>query len=407
MKCQELQQSDLAEKYVSGQLDESRQNEFELHILECAKCLQAVEVLQALRLELNERARQIRAQATHQRRWFRWQWAAAVCSLLVVGGLGLREWHDVRPVHQPTATGRIQPPTDQNSAGPASQIASKSQPSNGRNNIDFPLVNRSAIRPAPKSGLNIEGKRGRSNVVAQIGASSHGPVTASGSSNSDQSPANPGSPHAQLLVTDSDSESADRKPSSRQEKIATTTSSEKTAQASDLLTDEGEKQLFLLSAVQPAPYDFSGSVSHPRFGTSPGPSAAKSGQVRSASEERAFFAEAMRAYVDRNYYDATDLLQRVLQTEPGAPDANFYLGVTLLLRGRPDLAFNPLKLAASGHTRWAQPAHFYLAKAHLQTRDLAAAETELKAAAGMTGNFTGSARADLASLQNLRVRENK
>jgi predicted Zn-dependent protease len=116
----------------------------------------------------------------------------------------------------------------------------------------------------------------------------------------------------------------------------------------------------------------------------------------------------MRAYIDHNYEEAADRLQRYLKLEPNAPDANFYLGVVFLVTGGTDKAFEPLKSAAAeGHTRWTQPAHYYLAKAYLQTRDLASAETELAAAAAITGNLTASAKADLATLRALRSRENR
>jgi TolA-binding protein len=174
-----------------------------------------------------------------------------------------------------------------------------------------------------------------------------------------------------------------------------------------LMSDEGERELFRLGAIRPAPYNFSGTALHAGFGTTATPSSARSGHISSGSEERTEFADAMRAYVDGNYDEAIELLRRVLQVEPEAPDANFYLGVMQLLKGRPDQCFDPLKAAASGHTRWAQPAHYYLAKAYLQTRDLASAEVELKAAAAITGNLTASARADLASVQALRSREGR
>jgi tetratricopeptide (TPR) repeat protein len=172
------------------------------------------------------------------------------------------------------------------------------------------------------------------------------------------------------------------------------------------MSDEGERELFRLSAVRPAPYNFSGVASRRGFDT--GASSAAPRGVESATEQRALFADAMRAYVDRNYDEASDLLHRVLQADPEASDANFYLGVILLLKGRPDQAVEPLRFAATnGRDRWSQPAHFYLAKTYLQTRDLASAESELKAAADIAGPWTGTAKADLATLQALRSREGR
>jgi len=58
-----LHRDELAEKYLHGHLDPAAQDEFEVHILECAQCLRQVEAVQTLRQELAERAPQIRAAA--------------------------------------------------------------------------------------------------------------------------------------------------------------------------------------------------------------------------------------------------------------------------------------------------------------------------------------------------------
>ena len=49
MECQELHRDELAEQYLNGQLDPATQDDFEVHILECARCLNRVEAMQALR----------------------------------------------------------------------------------------------------------------------------------------------------------------------------------------------------------------------------------------------------------------------------------------------------------------------------------------------------------------------
>jgi hypothetical protein len=56
-------------------------------------------------------------------------------------------------------------------------------------------------------------------------------------------------------------------------------------------------------------------------------------------------------------------------------------------------------------TFWVQPAHYFLAKALLQTHHLAAAENELVAAAAETGQWTEPAKNELSRLQALRGRE--
>ena len=412
MECQELQHSELAEKYVSGQLDPATQDQFEMHILDCPACQRRVELLQTVREDLAVHAHEIREYSiAPRRRFWSWSWVAVAAMFVIVGGLGLKEWRDLRRVRQETAAAHGGPTANQSSATSLPQISSNSLPINGRKNTNFNLKdsqvmphNAPAIGSAPQSGLNIAGKRASSNVINLGDGGKIGPTKEKDPSSSDQSPS---TSQNSAVVADSNPASTQESLPAAQQKIATAASAGKTPQALDLLSDDGEKELFRLSAVQPAPYDFSGMTPHAGFSTTPSPSAARSSHVSSATEQRALYAAGMRAYVDRNYEEASDLLERLLQTEPNAPDANFYVGVVWLLKGRPDLAVDPLKLAAAGRTRWAQPAHFYLAKAYLQTRDLANAESELKAAAAMTGNLTGSARADLASIQGLRSRENR
>jgi anti-sigma factor RsiW len=61
MECQDLHRHELAEKYLNGSLDPAMQDEFEVHILDCANCLRYVEALQVLRQELAQTAGRIRA----------------------------------------------------------------------------------------------------------------------------------------------------------------------------------------------------------------------------------------------------------------------------------------------------------------------------------------------------------
>jgi anti-sigma factor RsiW len=56
-----LCRDEFAGKYLNGQLDSATRDEFEVHILQCAPCLQHVEALQALRQELSESGSRIRA----------------------------------------------------------------------------------------------------------------------------------------------------------------------------------------------------------------------------------------------------------------------------------------------------------------------------------------------------------
>ena len=42
MNCQNVGEDGIAEKYLKGELQEPLQDEFEVHILECDRCLQLV-----------------------------------------------------------------------------------------------------------------------------------------------------------------------------------------------------------------------------------------------------------------------------------------------------------------------------------------------------------------------------
>src|SRR5262249_14740223 len=174
-----------------------------------------------------------------------------------------------------------------------------------------------------------------------------------------------------------------------------------------LLSDEGEKEMFRLALVNAPPYTFSGFT---RFAKDT-PSGSKGSGVRHSENnapdgKRPAFQNAMLAYVDGNYERAGELLALALKQEPPAPDTYFFLGVCRLLPRDAAGSIAPLKSALiQQQSPFTQSAHYYLAKAYLQTHDLAAAETELQAAASLTGEWTGSARVELARLRALRSRE--
>ena len=380
MDCQEVARGELAEEYLRGRLEATQQDDFEAHILECEHCLRTVEALQALRNDLKRRAHEIRAYSGSQGN-FRWSWLAVAALFLVVGGLVVRQ------VRQQRTGVAQQKPTQQNvatnSASGASETASQGVQQS-------PPPAQVAHSPA----LNARGPKSTVSpqTVQKPGeedkSTSPTPVVAA-------NPENTPVPDSQVAVVTPGSVG----------KSAGTKSPQPSATASGLMSDDGERELFRLGSVRAPAYDFSGVATH---GTASPGSGATTERTPLSGEQRALFERAMRAYVDGNYDETIDLLQSVLAADSNAADANFYLGVALLLKGRPDQAFAPLKVAAANpRTRWAQPAHYYLAKAYLQTRDLASAELELKAAAGITGSLTASARSDLASVQALRAKENR
>ena len=84
MLCRDVEENEIAERYLRGQLDSAAQDEFELHILDCSRCLASVELLQAVSEDLASRAPEIRTQASIPEPRARWSWVAvAVLSILV------------------------------------------------------------------------------------------------------------------------------------------------------------------------------------------------------------------------------------------------------------------------------------------------------------------------------------
>lgn len=387
-----MNRDELAEKYLSGQLDAAAHDEFEVHILECAPCLRQVEAVQTLRDQLADRALEIRAYSQIERSPFRWRWAAVAAFGLLVCALGLVEFRRMKAQQSakllpPPASARSA--TGSNGAGSASDTfpmpsaSIDNLPVNGRNYIRFTTTDSQAVRDnapsagsARSSGLNIKGQRARSNVVTVDGADA-----------TDNSVNGIRSPESQIAASSS-------------------VSPEKSL-AAGVTSDETAKELFRLGTVQAPPYTFSGFASSNAHDADTD-AGGLAGRPRKSTigQARPFFRDAMDAYVAQRYSDASDLLEKAAQAEPNAPDVNFYLGVCRLLQGKPADSIAPLKSILSDETSpWAQSAHFYLAKAYMQTGDLAQAETQLQAAADMPGRLKTEAGSELARLQTVRAEE--
>src|SRR5436305_14532933 len=86
MDCQDLARGELAQEYLQGRLDQAKQDDFEAHILECEKCLDAVEALQTAREDLSVRAHEIRTYPVTGGR-LRWYWMAVASTIVVVSGI--------------------------------------------------------------------------------------------------------------------------------------------------------------------------------------------------------------------------------------------------------------------------------------------------------------------------------
>ena len=55
MKCQEVGSSEIAERYLLGQLNEANAIAYEAHFFECPRCLSDLQTAQSLREELRRR----------------------------------------------------------------------------------------------------------------------------------------------------------------------------------------------------------------------------------------------------------------------------------------------------------------------------------------------------------------
>jgi len=400
MQCQELHRDELAEKYLNGQLNPAAQDEFEVHILECVRCLRQVEAVQNLRQELDERAHQIRAYSQVEHSRFHWKWIPVAAFSLAICGLGAIELGRMKS-SKSAGTHVPAPPSAASSAGssPSSSapLTADNRPVNSRNYINFTLNDSRVTRDkapstgsSPSTGLNLKGQKGqraRSNLVTVDGA------------DATENSVNGVRSSASLAVAPS----GEVPPASAK------------SQTPKIGSDETAKELFRLGTVQAPPYTFSGFASSSGHGASLDPGALSGKPGRSPnSQAQPFFRDAMDAYVDKRYADATDLLEQAAKEEPNAADVNFYLGVCRLLQAKPTDSIAPLQAVlvnvnanakANDTSPWAQAAHFYLAKAYIQIGDLADAEAQLQTAATLTGRLSTEASSELTRLQAVRASE--
>lgn len=114
------------------------------------------------------------------------------------------------------------------------------------------------------------------------------------------------------------------------------------------------------------------------------------------------FAAAMTRYSAKDYAGAAEQLQPLAESSPDAAHVQFFLGISQLMSGKPAAAIDSLdRAAATGTAPFADEAHFYLAKAAMQTRDLARAERELQLAIEREAGPVGEASDLLRDLKKL------
>jgi TolA-binding protein len=125
--------------------------------------------------------------------------------------------------------------------------------------------------------------------------------------------------------------------------------------------------------------------------------------TRGADPAAAAFAGAMTNYSKKDYRAAIDGLKPIVEAQPEATHAAFFLGVSYLAAGDAADASAVLnRVAASNVSPFADEAHFYLAKAALRARDLDRAERELSIANERQAGPAGEAAKLLQALRTYR-----
>jgi len=84
--CRQVQQQELLERYLLGQMTDAEQESLELHYFECPRCLDELETYRALREELARRGAEIRTEPAPVRPARTWLWAPALaaCAAAIV-----------------------------------------------------------------------------------------------------------------------------------------------------------------------------------------------------------------------------------------------------------------------------------------------------------------------------------
>jgi TolA-binding protein len=388
MDCPDLSRVDFLEKYLRGELGPAEQDEFEVHILECARCLQALETVQAVRDALSERAHEIRGATPVRRVGLRWAWVAVMSVLVAAGGMGLyrygqRSRTDISQRQTPAPSKPTLPVESAKETTATSVPTSEALP---RPQHPKPQARETASHTPVASTLTTSSQQAKKEDIAVPAV-----IPTPSASGKDAGIATAGIQSQMTPVPEL---------------------------ASNESADEVAKELFRLGVVQAPPYTFSGFAGSSKTSNSQKTHAARdaglgaavstgaAGKTPAAEPARAQFQNAMDAYLEKRYAAAAALLEEAVSVEPNAADANFFLGICRLLEAKPADAIPPLNATVTNErSPYTQAAHFYLAKAYVQTGNLSQAEAELRTAADMPGRLTGQASSMLVRVQAVRVRQ--
>lgn len=393
MDCQAINREDWAEKYLGHRLDAAQMDEFETHLLECPKCARELELLQTVHADLAERAHEIRGWTASKPSFFRWQIVVLAGIVIVVATASVvLRWQKMQ-----TAS-TTSPPPPQKPPDVAPTTAQDSGTSVAKKQVE--LGNPQTPSQTLTSGA------GREQVKLEK------PHTAAPESQKAEiAKANPPTPDSSLPINAKDTPNNSVKPAQEPQQVAAANSQSavETAKAEAQLTTEQGVELFQVGAVEAPPFSFAGMAAHAKTPKS-GKSTTYSGNAAGVDTGRVLFQQAMNAYIDGRYHDASGHLTSALKFEPSAADVNFYLGICRILDNHPEESIPALQIAiAAGNSPYLQSAHYYLGKAYAQEMNLEGAEAEFRVAAGLTGSLSTDAKALLARVVALReqIEKNK
>jgi TolA-binding protein len=123
--------------------------------------------------------------------------------------------------------------------------------------------------------------------------------------------------------------------------------------------------------------------------------------LRGAEDEgQETFHKAMQYYVKGDYVDAIPGVRAAVKANPRTASFNFYLGACYLLTGQTDAAIASFRKTVSlGDPAYSESAHFYLAKAYLQKKEVTGAEDELQKTVRLHGSLETEAQEMLRQLR--------
>ena len=358
MDCRQLDRDNLFVQYVSGCLEPQIESELEEHILRCNQCQAVLEALLFAREDLQARAHIIRTQTQPSRIWARWVLVAVSSSCLLILGVTMYRFQRTRARQQ--AVSHLSAPEDFQE--------------NTRVDLSGP--------PSPTPSITNDVHKRNYN-----GLTKPPDIPQTGQQTPELEP-------GPLPLTPKDSGTKPSKPGQDAMPGEVAWSREQ------LSAIDSE----ILSKVALPNYTFSGIGKRRHSGGAGFPAGAVNlpPAIDSSSPAAAddLFQSAMLAYVEKRYADSETLLDAAIKIAPGAPEINFYLGISRLALGKPSEAIDPFRTVLAHQDRqYSQRAHFYLANAYMKLLRLPEADQELEKAASIPGPLRADARSELTNLR--------